>query len=191
IAARVSAAKRAEAELLVAKNQAEAASRAKSEFLATMSHELRTPLHAVIGFSDILNSELLGPIGAPKYREYVADILRSARHLLALISDILDIVKADAGSIEMSEEAVDLVSLARTVARLVLPQSEAAGVAVTVAAEGEIVVQGDERRLTQILLNLADNAVKFTPAGGRVTIGLARRGDGSAEILVRDTGMGI
>jgi signal transduction histidine kinase len=191
IAARVTAAKRDEAELRAAKEQSEAASRAKSEFLATMSHELRTPLHAVIGFADILESEPLGPVGAPKYREYVADILRSARHLLALISDILDFVKADAGSIEMSEELVDVASLARAVARLVEPQAASAGVALALAAEGEIVVRGDERRLTQILVNLAENAVKFTPPGGKVTIAAGRRGQAEAEIVVNDTGIGI
>ncbi len=186
----VTAAKRAEDDLRAAKEQAEAASRVKSEFLATMSHELRTPLNAIIGFSDILKRELLGPIGTPKYREYVGDILNSGNHLLALISDILDFVKADSGSLELHANDVDMVNVARGVVRLLLPQSEAAGVTLSIAGDDEMVVRGDERRLKQMLLNLAGNAVKFTPRGGTVVIE-ARRRDEAAEIVVRDNGIGI
>jgi signal transduction histidine kinase len=178
--------------LRAAKDKAEAASRAKTEFLATMSHELRTPLNAIIGFSDIIDRELMGPIGTPEYREYIADILSSGRHLLSLICDILDFVKADSGSLQLAFDEVDLVGLARSVVRLLLLQSEAAGVALAVEAEDELlVVRGDERRLRQILLNLAGNAVKFTPAGGSVTIALSGAADGAAFIAVRDTGVGI
>jgi signal transduction histidine kinase len=186
----VTAAKRAEDDLRAAKEQAEAASRVKSEFLATMSHELRTPLNAIIGFSDILKRELLGPIGTPKYREYVGDILNSGNHLLALISDILDFVKADSGSLELHADDVDMVNVARGVVRLLLPQSEAAGVTLSIVGDDEMVVRGDERRLKQMLLNLAGNAVKFTPRGGTVVIE-ARRRDEAAEIVVRDNGIGI
>jgi PAS domain S-box-containing protein len=186
----VTAAKVAEDDLRAAKEQAEAASRAKSEFLATMSHELRTPLNAIIGFSDILKREILGPIGTPVYREYVGDILSSGEHLLALISDILDFVKADSGSLELHDDDVDMVNVARNVVRILLTQSEATGVTLSIVGEEELVVKGDERRLKQILLNLVGNAVKFTPRGGTVAIEAHRRDEG-AEIVVRDNGIGI
>ncbi len=155
-----------------------------------MSHELRTPLNAIIGFSDILKREILGPIGEPKYREYVSDILSSGEHLLALISDILDFVKADSGSLQLQDDDVDMVSVARSVVRLLLPQSEATGVTLSIVGDAELVVRGDERRLKQMLLNLAGNAVKFTPRGGTVAIETHRR-DEAAEIVVRDNGIGI
>jgi PAS domain S-box-containing protein len=186
----VTAAKVAEDDLRAAKEQAEAASRAKSEFLATMSHELRTPLNAIIGFSDFLQREILGPIGTPKYREYVGDILNSGNHLLALISDILDFAKADSGSLELHADDVDMVNVARGVVRLLLTQSEAAGVSLSIVGDGEMVVRGDELRLKQMLLNLAGNAVKFTPRGGTVAIEAYHR-DEAAEIVVRDSGIGI
>jgi PAS domain S-box-containing protein len=186
----VTAAKVAEDDLRAAKEQAEAASRAKSEFLATMSHELRTPLNAIIGFSDILKREILGPLGAPKYREYASDILSSGEHLLALISDILDFVKADSGSLQLHNDDVDMVNVARNVVRLLLPQGEETGVALSIVADAEVVVRGDERRLKQMLLNLAGNAIKFTPRGGTVAIEAYLR-DETAEIVVRDNGIGI
>jgi signal transduction histidine kinase len=178
--------------LAAAKDAAESASRAKSDFLATMSHELRTPLNAIIGFSEILQREMLGPIGVAAYRDYAHDILSSGKHLLSLISDILDFVKADSGSLELRKDDVDLVELAWAVYRMLLPKAEAAGVALVVeTVTDDVVASGDERWLKQVLINLADNAVKFTPAGGKVTIAVAERHDDAVEILVRDTGIGI
>ena len=140
-----------------------------------MSHELRTPLNAVIGFSEIMHQELLGPMGVAAYRDYAADILHSGRHLLAMINDILDFAKIDAGRLHLSEAAVDLLALARSAARAVEPQARAAGIAVDVKAELPVlVIWGDERRLRQVLLNLVSNAVKFTPPGGTVDIELRR-----------------
>ncbi len=182
----------AEQELRIAKEAAEAANVTKSEFLATMSHELRTPLNAVIGFSEIMQQELLGPMGVAAYRDYAADILHSGRHLLAMINDILDFAKIDAGRLHLSEAAVDLLALARTAARAVEPQARAAGIAVDVkGALPVLVVWGDERRLRQVLLNLVSNAVKFTPPGGTIDIELRRAADGRTEVTVRDTGIGI
>jgi PAS domain S-box-containing protein len=188
----ITAAQSAEDDLRAAKDEAEAASRVKSEFLATMSHELRTPLNAIIGFSEIMASEMLGPIGRPEYRGYARDILGSGQHLLALISDILDFVKADSGSLQLQDDVVDLTNLARNVARLLRPQAELAGVTLDLEdLDRPVLVSGDERRLRQILLNLAGNAVKFTPPGGTVTLSIASRPDGRTEIAVHDTGIGI
>ena len=188
----VTAATLAAQELRVAKEAAEAANVAKSEFLATMSHELRTPLNAVIGFSEIMQQELLGPMGIAAYRDYAGDITHSGRHLLAMINDILDFAKIDAGHLQLSEEAVDLVLVARRAARAVEPQAQAAGIAVAVKTELPVlVIWGDERRLRQVLLNLASNAVKFTPKDGSVEIELDRSAGGQTRIIVRDTGIGI
>lgn len=178
--------------LAAAKEVAETASRAKSDFLATMSHELRTPLNAIIGFADIMQREMLGPIGVAAYRDYAQDILASGNHLLSLISDILDFVKADSGRLQLGKDDVDLSHVARAVFRMLLPQAEAAGVTLAVEAEADgVVAWGDERWLKQVLINLAGNAVKFTPARGNVTIAVFQRHDGAAEMLVRDTGIGI
>ncbi len=182
----------AEQELRVAKEAAEAANVVKSEFLATMSHELRTPLNAVIGFSEIMQQELLGPMGVAAYRDYAADILYSGQHLLAMINDILDFAKIDAERLHLSEEAVDLVALARRTARTIEPQARTAAIAVAVTSEqAALAVWGDERRLRQVLLNLVSNAVKFTPMGGTVEIELRRTASGQTQAIVRDTGIGI
>jgi PAS domain S-box-containing protein len=182
----------AEHELRDAKEAAEAANVAKSEFLATMSHELRTPLNAVIGFSEIMHQELLGPIGVAAYRDYAADITHSGKHLLAMINDILDFAKIDAGRLQLNEEAVDVVLVARRAARAIEPQAQGAGITVSVKAEQPVLaVWADERRLRQVLLNLVSNAVKFTPKDGSVDIVLSRGADGQTEIVVRDTGIGI
>jgi PAS domain S-box-containing protein len=188
----VTAVMRAARELREAKEAAEAASTAKSEFLATMSHELRTPLNAVIGFSEIMHKEVLGPVGVAAYRDYAGDILHSGQHLLAMINDILDFAKIDAGQMRLIEAETDLLDIARRAARAIEPQATAAGIAVALTAEEPALpVWGDERRLRQVLLNLVSNAVKFTPEGGKVAIELGRTAADEARIVVRDTGIGI
>jgi PAS domain S-box-containing protein len=186
--------KRAEAELHVAKEAAESASRAKTEFLATMSHELRTPLNAIIGFAEMMQEEVLGPHAIPAYRSYAGDIRTSGLHLLAVINDILDFVKADNGSLQLQLEPVDLADLGRRVLRFVERQAEAAGLALAVLAPpgDTAVAHGDERRLLQILLNLVGNAIKFTPAGGSIEVEIGpAQSEGEVRIAVRDTGIGI
>ena len=183
---------RAEAALRRAKELAETANRTKSRFLANMSHELRTPLNAIIGFSEIMMSELCGPIENEKYREYNQDIHESAGHLLALINDILDLSKAEAGKLELQEEVVDVGDLVESSVRLIRQRAVCGDVAIeTEIAAAALRLRGDERKLKQILLNLLSNAVKFTPPGGRVEVRVACDRAGSLVIGVRDTGVGI
>jgi PAS domain S-box-containing protein len=175
-----------------AKELAEAASRAKSEFLANMSHELRTPLNAIMGFGDLIEHELMGPVGNARYVEYAHDIVESGRHLLALISDILDLAKVDAGRLAVSEDLVELRHVADECVTMLSERARAGGIRVDVAIARELgAVRGDERRLKQILINLLTNSIKFTPAGGRVAVAAARDERGGLALAVSDTGIGI
>jgi len=188
----VSERKRSEAELRAAKEAAEAADRAKTEFLATMSHELRTPLNAVIGFAEAIEKEILGPSGVPAYQTYAGDIRLSGQHLLALINDILDFVKAEHGSLQLQRHEVELSGLVTAVLRLLEPQAQSAGVTLASAVRDRLILRhGDERRLRQILINLLGNAIKFTRDGGRVDIDVSLGPDAQAAIVIRDTGIGM
>jgi signal transduction histidine kinase len=183
---------RARDDALEAKNAAELAERSKANFLANTSHELRTPLNAIIGFSEILQQQMFGSIGDPRYREYAGDINHSGRHLLAVINDLLDMSKIDAGQLELNREQIDLVEVAAGCRRLVAERAERAGVDLVADWRPDLTVPllADQVRLKQILLNLLSNAIKFTPIGGRVEIAL-RNGVDWAEIVVRDTGIGM
>jgi GAF domain-containing protein len=170
--------------------QIEAANRHKSEFLANMSHELRTPLNAIIGFSEVLGERLFGELNE-KQAEYTEDILTSGRHLLSLINEILDLSKVEAGRMELELAAFDLPLAIDNARTFVRERATRHGITLDVAVDerlGEFF--GDERKIKQILLNLLSNAVKFTPEGGRIGIE-ARQADGSVEISVSDTGVGI
>jgi signal transduction histidine kinase len=118
--------------LRVAKESAEAANRAKSEFLANISHELRTPLNAIIGFSEIMREELFGPLGSPQYREYIGDVFDSAQHLLNVINDILDIAKAEAGKLELFEDEVEIYSIVGAATRLIQERAQRGQVAIRI-----------------------------------------------------------
>lgn len=175
-----------------AKEDAELASRAKSEFLANMSHELRTPLNAIIGFSEIMGGEMLGPLGTGQYKGYVRDIADSARHLLALINDILDAAKIESGQMSLSESEIDPTALAESVIRLMTPRAQRAGLALNFHAGQNLPkLLADETKLKQILINLVSNAVKFTPAGGRVDLRAELDTSGDFVFMVCDTGIGI
>ena len=170
--------------------QLEIASQHKSEFLANMSHELRTPLNAIIGFSEVLAEKMFGEVN-DKQAEYLADILESGRHLLALINDILDLSKIEAGRMELDLDEFSLPSAIDNTVTLVRERAHRRGIALerTIGARvGRI--RADERKVKQVLLNLLSNALKFTPEGGRIDVRADAR-DGAIEISVTDTGVGI
>ncbi|HEV2678653.1 MAG TPA: ATP-binding protein [Aliidongia sp.] len=184
--------KQMEQALRDARDAAERGSRAKSEFLANMSHELRTPLNAIIGFSEIMREEILGPVGVPKYQEYLGDINNSAQHLLLIINDILDIARIEAGRIELKEARIDLKRMIEECARMLRGRVADAGLKLeTRFDDGASWCIGDERLLRQALLNLTSNAVKFTPSGGRVSILVGRKAGGELTLAVQDTGIGM
>ncbi len=177
------------------KHRAENANSAKSEFLANMSHELRTPLNAINGFSEIMATEMFGPLGDRRYKEYANDILGSGQHLLALINDILDMSKIEAGKMNLHFEALELEDLVSEAVRLMRNRAEAAKLRVEIDMPTNLpLVQADFRAVKQILLNLLSNAVKFTPQGGRIVVA-AREVSGPTgrrvRISVADSGIGI
>ena len=188
--------RRMQATLREACEAAQAADRAKSAFLACMSHELRTPLNAIIGFSDLLQEELFGPLGSDQYLEYAADISRSGHHLLELVDDLLDMARIEAGSVALQEEAIDLPMLIREAVDLV--SRAASGPMAPGMHKFDIRLRepaplliADRRRLRQVLINLVGNAVKFTPSGGRIEIAVGEEEAGCVPITVTDNGIGI
>jgi two-component system cell cycle sensor histidine kinase PleC len=172
------------------KTRAEEANAAKSKFLANMSHELRTPLNAIIGFSEILESGMFGPLGAEKYIEYSRDIRESGEYLLDVINDILDMSKIEAGGIRLSPETVELDSLLADCIRVVSTRASEKRLTIKAEVAPEIHLNADRRALKQITLNLLSNAVKFTPDGGAVTVQGRLRGE-AVIIGIKDNGIGI
>ena len=168
----------------------EVASRHKSEFLANMSHELRTPLNAVIGFSQVLLDRLFGEVN-PKQEHYLENILRSGRHLLSLINDVLDVSKVEAGRMELETEPVTLDGILEEALMLVREQAGGREQTLTLDVEPDLPeVSADVRRIKQVVLNLVTNAVKFTPPGGRITVSAHAAGN-EVQVCVKDTGIGI
>jgi two-component system cell cycle sensor histidine kinase PleC len=167
------------------------ADQAKSAFLANMSHELRTPLNAILGFSEVMKDELLGGMGNRQYKSYAEDIHSSGHHLLALVNDILDLAKIEAGRVEIVENVLPLGEAVEGALNLVQSQARKKRIAIHRDIEPGITIRWDARAAKQIVLNLMSNALKFTPAGGRVFIKARRTADGSAWLEFRDTGCGI
>lgn len=180
------------ADLEQARREAEEASRAKSNFLAAMSHELRTPLNAVLGFAEIMRQGLFGPVGHPRYADYVDGIVKSGQHLLSLINDVLDMSRVEAGKLELSEDELDLRRSIEEALDLVAVTAEGKGVGLARALPAVLPqLHADPRLLRQMLLNLLSNAIKFTPEGGSVEVAAAVLTDGGLAIRVRDSGMGM
>jgi two-component system, cell cycle sensor histidine kinase PleC len=172
--------------------EAEKANRAKSEFLANMSHELRTPLNAIIGFSDILGKELFGPLGDDRYTDYVDDIHKSGKHLLAIINDILNLAKAESGKLSLEDREADLSACLYDCVKMCRVRAEARGIGLVLQAPDEpVMAMVDERLISQVMINLLSNAIKFTPEGGHVSVSLRAGSRDGIVIEVSDTGIGI
>ena len=172
--------------------EAESANASKTSFLANMSHELRTPLNAILGFSDLIAHETLGPIGTHRYLEYAGDINSSGAHLLSLINDILDVAKVESGKMDIEPHALDPKTVVERALVVVAAQARDKNqhLKVEIAAGGAM-LHADERALRQIVINLANNAVKFTSEGGNITVSGGPTADGGYEICVEDDGPGV
>jgi two-component system cell cycle sensor histidine kinase PleC len=184
--------KRAEQELLQTKEAAESANQSKSQFLANMSHELRTPLNAVLGFSEVMMSEIMGPLGDRRYHEYAKDIHDAGSHLLDIISDILDMSKIEAGHFDLDAQWIDVADPVGETLRLIGARARDGGLTISREIEPNLPpLYADLRSVKQILLNLLGNAIKFTPAGGKVTVGARLLPNRGLSLSVSDTGLGI
>lgn len=178
--------------LAAARAEAEQALATKTRFLANMSHELRTPLNAIIGFSEVVSTEVFGPIGNERYAAYMADILKSANHLLSLVDDVLDMSKIENGRMSHKMEALNPVEIAAEVLRMFDKESEKAQISLRcncVAKSSQVWV--DPKALRQVAINLVGNAIKFTPSGGQVTLSVADESDEDVSFSVADTGIGM
>ena len=181
-----------ERRLLVAKQAAEEADRAKSTFLANVSHEFRTPLNAIIGFSEALAREAYGPLGDERYRDYVEGIHASGLHLHALVSDLLDLARIESGRFRLEEAEVDLAQIFDACVVMLREQSDASALSVEIGpGRPSLRLRADPCALRQIVLNLLTNAAKFAIPGGQVRLGAGEDGDGRITITIEDDGPGI
>ena len=184
--------RRAERELGEARRQAEKASERKSDFLAKVSHEIRTPLNSILGFTEVIMDERLGPVGNDRYKDYLKDIHASGSHVLSLVNDLLDLSKIEAGKADMNFIAVDANRIISESVSLMQPQAAKVRVIMRLSLAGALPsVVADERSLRQIVLNLLSNAIKFTEPGGQVIVSTAMTENGNAVIRVKDTGIGM
>ncbi len=183
--------KEREESLRRAKREAEAANASKTRFLANMSHELRTPLNAIIGFSEIISGQFFGALGNARYLDYSGDILRSGRHLLAVINDVLDLSKSEAGKMVLAARETDMRDVLKDCVTMIREQCAEAGLTLSVTGmEHQLPMTGDAAKLRQIFLNLLSNAIKFTEKGGKVSLD-AHSTAGSIAVTVADTGIGM
>jgi PAS domain S-box-containing protein len=187
----ISSRKVTELQLARAKEAAEIASRAKSNFLSGMSHELRTPLNAIIGFSELMSRQMFGPLGNARYVAYATDIKVSGEHLLQLINDILDHAKIEAGHLELHEEVLEATAMVDFAMQMLALEAQKNRLTVTNDVPPGIRLLGDERRIRQILLNLLSNAIKYTPPDGSIRVAARFSETGDLVLSVTDTGIGI
>ena len=172
------------------KAEAESANRAKSEFLAKMSHELRTPLNAILGFAEIMDAEIYGSLGHPKYKDYSHDISRSGQALLTIIADILDMAELEAGRIRINKRPLILNDIAQATIDHMTADAEAKSQKIIANLSAETPLMADQRAIERIISHLISNAIKFTPEGGRITV-TAREVSGAVNLYVEDNGIGI
>jgi PAS domain S-box-containing protein len=188
----ITAFKKAEGELVAAKRAAEEASAQKSDFLAKISHEIRTPLNGIIGFAEVMLEERFGPVGNERYRDYLRDIHSSGTHVNALVNDLLDLAKVEAGRMELAFTSVSLSEMVTACVSLMQAEAARARIVLRTSFAGKLPpVVADERSVRQIILNLLSNAVKFTDAGGQVIVSTALTDRGEVAFRVRDTGIGM
>jgi PAS domain S-box-containing protein len=188
----VTAWKRSEEDLINAKQEAERASTAKSEFLAKISHEIRTPLNAIIGFSEVMMDERFGPIGNERYRQYLKDIHTSGGHLISLLNDLLDLSKIEAGKLELTFVSVNINDLVQQCVAIMQQQANRERVIIRTSLSASLPqVVADTRAVRQIMLNLLSNSIKFTGVGGQVIVSTALTDDHEVMLRVRDTGAGM
>ena len=180
------------AALELARDQAQRANHAKSQFLANMSHELRTPLNAIIGFGQMIHGQMLGPIGNPSYREYAQHIDDSGKHLLALVEEMLDVARIEAGNLSINCEPIEPGPLLAASIDMLRPLAQTGDIRLEQAADAVVspLLNGDPVKLKQVFINLIGNAIKFTPAGGRITIS-SETDDHWHRVTISDTGIGI
>lgn len=187
----ISERKAIEVGLAAAKAEADQAKQRLSAFLANMGHEFRTPLNAIIGFTDMMEHELFGPVGSERYRGYIQDIHGSGLHLLELVNEILDFSKTESNQLSLDESAFDIATVAENCVRMIAPKAEQSGLSVSSNLKHGIELKADQRRVKQIVLNLLANAIKYTPAGGRIVVNGGIDCNGGLVTSVTDTGIGI
>lgn len=184
--------KKSETQLRAALEHAEAANRTKSTFLAHMSHELRTPLNAIIGFAQMLVHEIFGPLPHPRYKEYASDIHKSGLYLLELISDLLDLAKAESGKLDLAESDVHLKTVLADCLQMLAPQIEDNQLDLNIDFTGDVPdVWGDFRFIKQIILNILSNALKFTPNKGSILIRCCLNAQKCVVLSIHDSGIGM
>lgn len=174
-----------------AAKRAEVADKAKADFLANMSHDLRTPLNAIIGFSEMMHAEIFGKLGTARYKEYLSAINASSRQLHDSISDMLDLAKISAGQMKLARQKVGLTALVNECLGFVGPQASDKQITLDINIAADLEISADRRMLVQVLLNLLNNAIKYTPPHGKVSLTILQQTDGRPVILIRDTGYGI
>jgi PAS domain S-box-containing protein len=187
----ISLERRAQLELIEAKEEAERASTAKSQFLAITSHELKTPLNAIVGFSEMLVAQREGPLGSPVYTEYAETILQSSSHLRSIIADILDVTRIERGALNLVEQDMDAAEILEVAYMMCREQAKGAGIPLSASLDHSAEIEGDITRIRQVLINLATNAIKFSTPGKPVALRIERLADSGLAFVIEDNGIGI